>query len=83
MLYDAIFKAQSNSLVKEVKTKEKLEDRIKIDRDQMEKIKSELGATKNSLKKTEATVEKLNETLKDIKVIENADRAHRVTLSIG
>lgn len=78
-----MFKAQSNSLVKEVKTKEKLEDCIKIDRDQMEKIKSELGATKNSLKKAEATVEKLNETLKDIKVIENADRVHRGTLSIG
>lgn len=83
LLYDTMFKAQSNSLVKEVKTKEKLEDRMKIDRDQMEKIKSELGATKNSLKKAESTVEKLNETLKDIKVIENADRVYGVTLSIG
>lgn len=64
--------------MKEVKTKEKLEDRIKIDGDQMEKIKSELGTAKNSLKKAESTVDKLNETLKDIKVIKNADRVHRV-----
>lgn len=62
------FKAQSNELVKEIKTKEKLEDRIKIDNDQMEKIKSELNAVRNNFKKAEANVEKLNETLKDLKV---------------
>jgi len=62
------FKAQSNELVKEIKTKEKLEDRIKIDNDQMEKIKSELNAVRNNFKKAEGNVEKLNETLKDLKV---------------
>jgi hypothetical protein len=64
-----ISKAQSNNLVKEIKTKEKLEDRIKGDHDQMEKIKIELGIVKNNFKKSETNMEKLNETLKDLKVI--------------
>lgn len=64
-----MFKAQSNNLVKEIKTKEKLEDRIKTDHDQMEKIKTELGTIKNNFKKAESNIEKLNETLKDLKVI--------------
>jgi len=71
-----VFKAQSNNLVKEIKTKEKLEDRLKADHDQMEKMKSELGATKNNFKKAENNIDKLNETLKDHKVIENAEIVH-------
>lgn len=63
------FKAQSNNLVKEIKTKEKLEDRIKIDHEQMDKLKSEHFSIKNNLKKAETTIEKLNETLKDLRVI--------------
>lgn len=63
------FKAQSNSLVKETKTKEKLEDRVKTVNDQMEKMKSELTTVKNNFKKAETNIEKLNETLKDLKVI--------------
>lgn len=64
-----MFKAQSNNLVKEIKTKEKLEDRIKTDHDQMEKIKTELSTIKNNFKKAESSIEKLNKTLKDLKVI--------------
>jgi len=64
-----MFKAQSNNLVKEIKTKEKLEDRLKTDHDQMEKIKTELSNIKNNFKKAESNKEKLNETLKDLKVI--------------
>lgn len=63
------FKAQSNSLVKETKTKEKLEDRVRTVNDQMEKMKSELTTVKNNFKKAETNIEKLNETLKDLKVI--------------
>lgn len=55
--------------MKEIKTKEKLEDRIKTDHDQMEKMKTELGTIKNNFKKAESNIEKLNETLKDLKVI--------------
>lgn len=55
--------------MKEIKTKEKLEDHIKTEHDQMEKIKTELGITKNNFKKAESNIEKLNETLKDLKVI--------------
>lgn len=62
-------KAQSNNLVKEIKTKEKLEDRIKIDHEQMEKLKSELFSVKNNFKKAEITTEKLNEILKDLRVL--------------
>lgn len=57
--------------MKEIKTKEKLEDRIKSDHDQMEKIKSELSTTKNNFKKSETNMEKLMETLKDLKVMLN------------
>lgn len=64
-----VVKAQSNNLVKEIKTKEKLEDRLKTDHEQMEKFKSELGTVKNSYKKAEISIEKLSETLKDLKVI--------------
>lgn len=71
-----MFKAQSNNLVKEIKSKEKLEDRLKADHDQMEKMKSELDATKNNFKKAEINIDKLNETLKDIRVIENAEILH-------
>lgn len=63
------FKARSNNLVKEIKTKEKLEDRIKIDHEQMEKLKSELFSVKNNFKRAETTTEKLNEILKDLRVI--------------
>lgn len=55
--------------MKEIKTKEKLEDRINIDHEQIEKMKSELFAVKNNFKKAEATAEKLNETLKDLRVM--------------
>lgn len=34
----------------------------------MEKNKSELSTIKNSLKKSEATIEKLNDSLKELKV---------------
>ncbi|XP_027854297.2 cilia- and flagella-associated protein 58-like isoform X2 [Aphis gossypii] len=68
---EADLAAQSNNLVKEIKTKEKLEDRIKTDHDQMEKIKTELGITKNNFKKAESNIEKLNETLKDLKIANN------------
>lgn len=64
-----IVKAQSNNLVKEVKTNEKLEDRIKFDHDQMERIQTELNTIKNNFKKSETTVEKLNDLLKELKVI--------------
>jgi len=57
--------------VKEIKTKEKMEDRIKIDQDQMKKIKTELNTIKNNSKKAEIIIEKLNETIQDIKVIKN------------
>jgi len=57
--------------VKEIKTKEKMEDRIKIDHDQMKKIKTEFDTIKNNSKKAEIKIEKLNETLQDIKVINN------------
>ncbi|XP_060873661.1 cilia- and flagella-associated protein 58-like [Metopolophium dirhodum] len=68
---EADLAAQSNNLVKEIKTKEKLEDRIKTDHDQMEKIKTELGTIKNNFKKAESNIEKLNETLKDLKITNN------------
>ncbi|XP_025417535.1 cilia- and flagella-associated protein 58-like [Sipha flava] len=68
---EADLAAQSNNLVKEIKTKEKLEDRIKGDHDQMEKIKIELGIVKNNFKKSETNMEKLNETLKDLKIVNN------------
>ncbi|XP_022182127.1 cilia- and flagella-associated protein 58-like [Myzus persicae] len=68
---EADLAAQSNNLVKEIKTKEKLEDRIKTDSDQMEKIKTELGTIKNNFKKAESNIEKLNETLKDLKITNN------------
>ncbi|KAL4090850.1 hypothetical protein QTP88_025616 [Uroleucon formosanum] len=68
---EADLAAQSNNLVKEIKTKEKLEDRIKTDHDQMEKIKTELGTIKNNFKKAESSIEKLNETLKDLKITNN------------
>lgn len=55
--------------MKEIKTKEKLEDRIKIHQDQMEKLNSELNTIKNNFKRAEINIEKLNETLKDLKVI--------------
>lgn len=42
---------------------------MKIDHDQMEKMKSELITFKNNFKKAEINIEKLNETLKDLKVI--------------
>lgn len=35
----------------------------------MEKMKSELTTVKNNFKKAETNIEKLNETLKDLKVI--------------
>ncbi|VVC44830.1 Hypothetical protein CINCED_3A000974 [Cinara cedri] len=44
---EADLAAQSNNLVKELKTMEKLEDRIKIDHEQMEKLKSELFSKLN------------------------------------
>lgn len=69
IIFRIISKAQSNNLVKEIKTKEKLEDRIKGDHDQMEKIKLELSTIKNNFKKSETNMEKLNETLKDLKVM--------------
>jgi len=69
IIFYIIFKAQSNNLVKEIKTKEKLEDLIKTNHDQLEKIKTELSITKNNFKKAESNIEKLNETLKDLKVI--------------
>lgn len=65
-------KAQSNNLVKEIKTKEKLEERIKIFHDQMDKIKSELSTVKINFKKAETKIEKLNETLKELKVMYNS-----------
>ncbi|KAF0771613.1 cilia- and flagella-associated protein 58-like [Aphis craccivora] len=68
---EADLAAQSNNLVKEIKTKEKLEDCIKTEHDQMEKIKTELGITKNNFKKAESNIEKLNETLKDLKIANN------------
>jgi len=71
IIFHIMFKAQSNNLVKEIKTKEKLEDCIKTDHDQMEKIKTELGTIKNNFKKAESSIENLNETLKDLKVILN------------
>lgn len=48
-----------------------MEDRIKGDHEQMEKIKSELSTVKNNFKKSETMIEKLNETLKDLKVLLN------------
>lgn len=48
-----------------------MEDRIKIDQDQMKKIKTELNTIKNNSKKAEIIIEKLNETIQDIKVIKN------------
>ncbi|KAL5233330.1 hypothetical protein ACI65C_000740 [Semiaphis heraclei] len=68
---EADLAAQSNNLVKEIKTKEKLEDRIKTDHDQMEKMKTELGTIKNNFKKAESNIEKLNETLKNLKITNN------------
>lgn len=41
---------------------------MKNDHEQMAEIKSELGTVRNNLKKAEINVEKLNETLKDLKV---------------
>ncbi|XP_026820655.1 cilia- and flagella-associated protein 58-like [Rhopalosiphum maidis] len=64
---EADLAAQSNNLVKEIKTKEKLEDLIKTNHDQLEKIKTELSITKNNFRKAESNIEKLNETLKDLK----------------
>lgn len=56
-----------------------MDDCIKAYQEQMEKMKTELGTTKNNFKKAEINIEKLNETLNEMKVInhyENRISAH-------
>lgn len=69
IISDANLKAKSNQLVKETKLKEKLEEQLKANNYEMEKMKSDLNSVKSILKKTENDLEKNNDTLKQFKVI--------------
>ncbi|XP_050524509.1 cilia- and flagella-associated protein 58-like [Daktulosphaira vitifoliae] len=76
---EADITAKSNQLVKETKLKEKLEEQLHTNNEEMEKIKSELNSTKNNLKKTEIDLEKNNDTLKQLKIQNNQLNAKNIS----